>query len=85
MPPTTRHGELDQQVDLAEHNDLSHHGDFDPEQAAMLQDLAKNGAPDAHLSDSPEIGANGGHLDVYSDPASNDMNPNGVLPVLDHA
>jgi hypothetical protein len=81
MTSTTRHGDLNQHVDLSENGDLSHHGDFDPEQAAMLQDLARNGAPEVQMYGYPEVGANGGHLNGYSDNSSNDMHSNGVLPV----
>lgn len=85
MTSTTRHGDLSQHVDLSENGDLSHHGDFDPEQAAMLQDLARNGAPEAQMYSYPDVGANGGHLNGYSENPSNDMHSNGVLPVAGFA
>jgi hypothetical protein len=81
MTSTARHGDLSQHDHLSESGDLSHHEDFDPEQAAMLQDLARNGAPEAQMYGYPEVGANGGHLNGYPDNASNDMPSNGVLPV----
>lgn len=81
MTSTTRHGDLSQHDHLSENSDLSHHGDFDPEQAAMLQDLARNGAPEAQIYGYPEVGASGGNLNSYSEGASNDMHSNGVLPV----
>jgi len=82
MTSTTRHEDLSQHDHLSETGDLSHHGDFEPEQAAMLQDLARNGAPEAQVYGYPEVGANGGHLTGYSDNASNDMHSNGVLLVV---
>jgi hypothetical protein len=85
MTSTTRHGDLNQHVDLSENGDLSHHGDFDPEQAAMLQDLARNGAPEAQMYGYPDVGANGGHLNGYSENPSNDMHSNGVLPAAGFA
>jgi hypothetical protein len=81
MASTTRHGDLSQHDHLSENGDLSHHGDFDPEQAAMLQDLARNGAPEAQMYGYPEVGSNGGHLNGYSDGPSNDVHSNGVLPL----
>jgi len=78
---TTRHEDLSQHVDLSENSGLSHHGDFDPEQAAMLQDIARNGAPEAQMYGYPEVGANSGHLNGHSDGAANDMHSNGVLPL----
>jgi hypothetical protein len=81
MTSTIHHGDLGQHSDLPEHGDLPHHGDFDPEQAAMLQDLARSGAPEAQMYGYPEVGANSGHLNGYPDNTSNDMHSNGVLPV----
>jgi hypothetical protein len=77
MTSTTRHEDLSQHVDLSENGDPSHHGGFDPEQAAMLQDLA----PEAQMYGYPEGGVNGGHLNGTSDNAPNDMHSNGVIQV----
>ncbi len=81
MTSTIRHADLSRHGDLSENGDLSHHGDFDPEQAAMLQDLARNGAPEAQMYGYPEVGPNGGHLNGYSDSASHDMHSNGAPPL----
>jgi hypothetical protein len=80
MTSLSRHDELNQHGDLAGHGDLSHHGDFDAEEAAMLQDLARDGAPEAQMYGYHDVGANGVHLNGYGDGVSNDMHSNGVLP-----
>jgi hypothetical protein len=76
MTTTARHGELSQHVDLTEHGELPNHGDFDPEQAAMLQALARNGAPDAQMYSFNDSGS---QLNGYGDGTSNDLHSSGVL------
>lgn len=86
MPPTTRRRELSQHVDLSEqHNGISHDDDFDPDQAALLQDLARNGAPESQTYGYPELGTNGGHMNGYNENASNGMHSNDVLPIDGYA
>lgn len=81
MTSTTRHVDLSQHADATEDGDPSHHGGFDPEQAAMLQDLARSGAPEAQMYAYPEVGVAGGYLNGNSDNASHDVHANGVIPV----
>ena len=82
MTSVTRHGDLNQHGELSEHGELSHHGDFNPEQVAMLQDLARNGAPEAQMYVYSEVGAHdsGAHMNGYGDTSSSGMHSNGVLP-----
>lgn len=75
MTSIARHGELSQHVDLTEHGELSQHGDFDPEQAAMLQALARNGAPEAQIYGFHD---NGTHLNGYDDGGSSDLHSTGM-------
>ncbi len=82
MTSILRHGEIGQHhSDISGHGELTHHGEFDPGQAAMLQDLARNGAPESQIYGYPDAGANGVHLNGYGDGASNGMHSNGVAPV----
>lgn len=76
MTSIARHGELSQHVDLTEHSELSQHEDFDPEQAAMLQALARNGAPEAQIYGFHD---NSTHMNAYGDGGSNDLHSTGML------
>jgi hypothetical protein len=68
----------------AQHGGLSNSGDFDPEQAAMLQDLARNGAPEeSQVYGYPEAGLNGVQLNGYGDGSLNGMQANGIIQDLD--
>jgi hypothetical protein len=83
MPCGEIHTELSHH---AQHGDLSRTGDFDPEQAAMLQDLARDGAPDdAQMYGYPEAGLNSVQLNSYGDGSPNSMQANGISRASDFA
>lgn len=92
MVLTRNSGVLSQQLDPSQpsdqsHGEILHHGDFDAEQAEMLQDLARDGAgaPEAQMYSYPDTGVHGVHLNSYDDGSSDSIHSNGVVPAFDIA